>query len=124
MIQKYQKKLSRQKYNSKNYQKTLKKYYKWIRRKNNKIQNAYHQLSKHLVKKIRHNRNGKPKHTRNVSTKKWAPKLQKIGLYKLQTMIKYKSQWYGKKFTQADPFPIQPTMQQLRIQKTRPNTKN
>ena len=74
--------------------------------------------------KIRHNRNGKPKHTRNVSTKKWAPKLQKIGLYKLQTMIKYKSQWYGKKFTQADPFPIQPTMQQLRIQKTRPNTKN
>lgn len=49
MIQKYQKKLSRQKYMSKNYQKTLKKYYKWTNRKNNKIQNAYHQLSKYLI---------------------------------------------------------------------------
>ena len=34
---------------SKNYQKTLKKYYKWTNRKNNKIQNAYHQLSKYLI---------------------------------------------------------------------------
>lgn len=36
---------------SKNYQKTLKKYHKWQNRKNNKIQNAYHQFSKYLVKK-------------------------------------------------------------------------
>jgi len=52
MIKKYQKKLSRQKYMSKNYQKTLKKYHKWLNRKNNKTQNAYHQFSKYLVKKI------------------------------------------------------------------------
>ena len=50
MISKYQKKLNRQKYMSKNYQKTLKKYHKWQNRKNNKIQNAYHQFSKYLVK--------------------------------------------------------------------------
>ena len=39
-IRKYQNKLSRQKYMSKKYQKTLKKYHKWINRLNNKIQNA------------------------------------------------------------------------------------
>ena len=49
MIRKYQKKLSRQKYMSKNYKKTLKKYHKWINRKNNKIQNKYHHISKKLV---------------------------------------------------------------------------
>ena len=49
-IRKYQKKLSRQKYMSKNYQKTLKKYHKWINKRNNKIQNAYHKFSKYLVK--------------------------------------------------------------------------
>ena len=35
---------------------------------------------------------------------KWSPKLQKIGLYKLIQMIKYKAEWYGKKFIQIDPF--------------------
>ena len=54
MIRKYQKKLSRQKYMSKNYQKTLKKYHKWINRKNNIIQNAYHHFSKYLLKKAIH----------------------------------------------------------------------
>ena len=49
MIRKYQKKLSRQKYMSNNYQKTLKKYYKWVDRKKNKINNAYHHFSKYLV---------------------------------------------------------------------------
>ena len=49
-IRKYQKKLSRQKYMSKKYQKTLKKYHKWINKLNNKIQNAYHKFSKYLVK--------------------------------------------------------------------------
>ena len=36
--------------------------------------------------------------------KKWAPKLQKISLYKLVNMLKYKSQWYGKTFIQIDRF--------------------
>ena len=50
MIKKYQKKLSRQEYMSNNYKKTLKKYHKWLNKKNNKINNAYHQLSNYLVK--------------------------------------------------------------------------
>lgn len=104
MIKKYQKKLSRQKNNSKNYKKTLKKYHKWLNKKNNKINNAYHKLSKHLVKTY----DTIAMETLNIKgmfqNKKWAPKLQKIGLYKLTTMIKYKSEWYGKKFTQIDQF--------------------
>ena len=104
MIQKYQKKLSRQKYMSKNYQKTLKKYYKWINRKNNKIQNAYHQLSKYLITQYdiiaMENLNVKGM----FKNKKWAPKLQKISLYKLLKMIKYKAEWYGKTFIQVNRF--------------------
>ena len=104
MIQKYQKKLSRQKYMSQNYKKTLKKYHKWLNRKNNKIQNAYHQFSKYLVK------NYDIISMENLNIKgmfqnpKWSPKLQKIALYKLLNMIKYKSEWYGKTFIQIDRF--------------------
>ena len=104
MIKKYQKKLSRQKYMSKNYQKTLKKYHKWLNRKNNKTQNAYHQFSKYLVKKydtiIMEDLNIKGM----FQNTKWSQKLQKIGLYKLLNMIKYKSEWYGKTFIQIDRF--------------------
>ena len=104
MIQKYQKKLSRQKYMSKNYQKTLKKYYKWQDKKNNKIQNAYHQLSKYLITQYdiiaMENLNIKGM----FKNKKWTPKLQKISLYKLLNMIKYKAEWYGKTFIQVNRF--------------------
>lgn len=89
---------------SKNYQKTLKKYHKWQNRKNNKIQNAYHHLSKYLVE----NYDLIAMETLNIKgmfqNKKWAPKLQKIDLYKLLNMIKYKSEWYGKTFIQIDRF--------------------
>ena len=104
MIRKYQRKLSRQEYLSQNYKKTLKKYYKWLNRKNNKIQNAYHHLSKYLVKKY----DIITMETLNIKgmfqNKKWSPKLQKIALYKLIQMIKYKAEWYGKKFIQIDRF--------------------
>ena len=52
MISKYQKKLARQEYMSKNYKKTLNKIHKWQNRKNNKKQNEYHHLSKQIVKKF------------------------------------------------------------------------
>ena len=104
MIQKYQKKLSRQKYMSKNYQKTLKKYYKWQNRKNNKIQNAYHQISKKIVTQY----DIIAMETLNIKgmfqNKRWAHKLQKISLYQLLKMLKYKAEWYGKKFIQIPRF--------------------
>ena len=104
MIRKYQKKLSRQKYMSKNYKKTLKKYHKWTDRKNNKIKNAYHQFSKYLVK----NFDIIAMENLNIhgmfQNPKLSAKLQKISLYKLVNMIKYKSQWYGKTFIQVGRF--------------------
>ena len=104
MIRKYQRKLNRQKYMSNNYKKTLQKYYKWLNRKNNKIQNAYHQLSKYLVK----NYDIIAMEDLNIKgmfkNKRWAPKLQKISLYKLVQMIKYKSKWYAKTFIQINRF--------------------
>ena len=104
MIKKYQKQLARKEYMSNNYKKTLKKLHKWINRKNNKLQNAYHQLSKNLVKKFdiisMENLNIKGM----FQNKKWSSKLQKISLYKLLQMIKYKAQWYGKKFIQINRY--------------------
>ena len=71
MIKKYQKKLSRKKYMSKNYQKTLKKYHKWVDRKNNKIKKY---IPPHKQKKIVENYdiifNGRFKHQRNVPKQK------------------------------------------------------
>ena len=104
MIRKYQKKLSRQKYMSQNYKKTLKKYYKWQDKKNNKIKNAYHQFSKYLVKNFDIIAMEDLNIKGMFQNKKWAPKLQRIALYKLITMIKYKSDWYDKKFIQIDRF--------------------
>ena len=103
-IRKYQKKLSRQKYMSKKYQKTLKKYHKWINRLNNKIQNAYHKFSKYLVK----NYDLIGMEDLNIKgmfkNKKWSNKMQKISLYKLITMIQYKADWYGKTLIQIDRY--------------------
>ena len=56
---------------------------------------------------------------------KWSQKLQKIGLYKLLNMIKYKSEWYGKTFIQIDRF--YPSSKRCNIcgyQKKQPNTQN
>ena len=104
MIRKYQKQKSRQQKGSNNYKKTLKKYHKWQDRKNNKISNDYHHFSKYLVK----NFDVIAMENLNIrgmfKNRKWAPKLQKIGLYKLLRMIKYKSELYGKKFIQIDRF--------------------
>ena len=36
--------------------------------------------------------------------KRWAHKLQKISLYQLLKMLKYKAEWYGKKFIQIPRF--------------------
>ena len=87
---------------SKKYQKTLKKYRKWINRLNNKIQNAYHKFSKYLVKNYdligMENLNIKGM----FKNKKWSNKMQKISLYKLITMIQYKADWYGKTLIQID----------------------
>lgn len=65
---------------SKNYKKTLKKIHKWINKKNNKIKNEYHHLSKNLVEKY----DIISMETLNIKgmlkNKKWAPKMQHLQL--------------------------------------------
>lgn len=104
MISKYQKKLARQEYMSKNYKKTLNKIHKWQNRKNNKKQNEYHHLSKQIVKKFDIISMENLNIAGMFQNKKWSAKLQKISLAQLVSMIKYKSEWYGKTFIQIDRF--------------------
>ena len=104
MIKKYQKRLSRREYMSENYKKTLQTYHKWLNKRNNKIKDKYHKISKKLVK----NYDLIAMEDLNIKgmfqNKRWSAKLQRIGLYKLVQMIKYKAEWYGKRFIQIDRF--------------------
>ena len=108
---------------SKNYQKTLKKYHKWVDRKNNKIKNTYH----HISKKIVENYDIISMEDLNIKgmfqNKKWSHKLQQISLYTLLQMIKYKAEWYGKKIhPNRQILPIQQKMPPLRKNKPRIKT--
>ena len=58
------------KYMSKNYQKTLKKYHKWVDRKNNKIKKYIPPHKQKNRRKLRHHINGGFKHQRNVQKQK------------------------------------------------------
>ena len=103
-IKKLQRKLSRQKRGGKNYKKTLKRYHKWVDRRNNIIENTYHQISIELVKNFDIIAMEKLNIKGMFQNKKWAHKLQSISLYKLLNKIKYKAEWYGKNFIQVGRF--------------------
>ena len=100
MIKKYQKSLSRKKYNSNRYNKTLKTLGKWIKRKNNRIKDAYHKLSHYLVKKYDLICMETLDIREMFEQTDYSKKLQNISWYKLLEMIKYKCQWYDKIFIQ------------------------
>ena len=101
MIQKYQKRLSRQKYNSNRYKDTLKTYWKWTDKKNNKIKDYYHKITTQIVKNydiiILEDLNIKGM----FQNRHFSPKLQRIGLYNFVQMLKYKAEIYGKTFRQV-----------------------
>jgi putative transposase len=102
MIKKYQKSLSRKKYNSTRYNKTLKTLGKWIKRKNNRIKDAYHKLSHYLVKKYDLICMETLDIREMFEQTDYSKKLQNISWYKLLEMIKYKCQWYEKIFIQIN----------------------
>ena len=102
MIKKYQKSLSRKKYNSTRYNKTLKTLGKWIKRKNNRIKDAYHKLSHYLVKKYDLICMETLDIREMFEETDYSKKLQNISWYKLLEMIKYKCQWYDKIFIQIN----------------------
>ena len=108
---------------SKNYQKTLKKYHKWQNRKNNKIQNAYHQFSKYLVK----NYDIIAMENLNIrgmfQNKKWSHKLQKNRFIQITEHDKIQMRMVQKNIhTKRQILPIKQKMQHLRISKKRSNT--
>ena len=102
MIKKYHRVLSRKKYNSKRYNKTLKTLGKWIQRKNNRLNDAYHKLSHYIVK----NYDIICMETLDIKeifqNTDFSSSLQSIAWKKLVDMIKYKCEWYGKKFNQIN----------------------
>ena len=102
MIKKYQKKLSKQEYQSNRYKKTLKKYWNWVDTKNNKINDYYHKLTTEIVKKydiiIVEDLNIKGM----FQNRHLSPKLQRIGWRKFVEMLEYKAKIYGKTFRQID----------------------
>ena len=102
MIKKYHRALSRKKYNSNRYKKTLKTLGKWIQRKNNRIKDAYHKLSHYIVK----NYDIICMETLDIKeifqNTDFSSSLQSIAWKKLVDKIKYKCEWYGKKFIQIN----------------------
>ncbi|MBQ2613148.1 MAG: transposase [Methanobrevibacter sp.] len=96
MIKKYQKRLSRKKYNSNHYKDTLKTYRKWIDRKKNKIHDYYHKITTQIVKNydiiILEDLDIKEMFQDSNKSRK----LQRIAWGKFVEMIKYKAQIYGK----------------------------
>ena len=77
MIKKYQKRLSKQEYNSNRYKDTQKTYWKWVDRKNNKIKDYYHKITTEIVKKYDIIITRRPKHQRNVSKPELCLKITK-----------------------------------------------
>jgi len=100
MIKKYYRVLSRKKYNSNRYNKTLKTLGKWIQRKTNKIKDAYHKLSHYIVKKYDIICMETLDIKELFQNTDLSSRLQSISWKKLVEMIKYKCEWYGKKFIQ------------------------
>ena len=104
MIKKYQRSLSRKKHDSNNYRKELKKYWKWIDKKTNKIQDYIDKISHEIVLEYQTicmetlNIKGMMKNN------KLSSKLQRISISKFVDTLKYKSSWNKRNFIQVDRF--------------------
>ena len=104
MIQKYQKSLSRKEYNSNNYFKELKKYWKWVDKKTNKIKDFIDKTTHKIV--LEHQ--NICMETLNIrgmmKNNKLSSKLQRISISKFIDTLKYKSSWNDRNFIQIDRF--------------------
>ncbi len=102
MIKKYQKRLSRKKYQSNRYKKTLKTYWKWVDQKKNKINDYYHKITTQIVKKydiiILEDLDIKGMFQNPHNSQK----LQRIVWGKFVEMLKYKAEIYGKTIRQIN----------------------
>ena len=104
MIKKYQRKMSRQIQGSKNYYKTLKKFWKWVDKRNNKLEDFLHKLSYTIVM----NHQNIFMETLNIKgmmqNENIAAKLQAISISTFISMIEYKCHWNQRNFIQVSMF--------------------
>ena len=96
--------MSRQKYGSKNYYKTLHKYWKWIDKRNNIVEDFLHKLSHTIVM----NHQSIFMETLNIKgmmqNENFAAKLQAISISKFISMMEYKCHWNQRNFIQVSMF--------------------
>ena len=103
-INHYQKQMSRRKYGSRGYKVAQRKYWKWVNRKKNRKNDAYHRFTHYLVSHF----DTICMETLNIKgmfqNNRWAPKLQRNGLYEIVEQLRYKCDWNDNGFVQVDRF--------------------
>ena len=103
-INHYQKQMSRRTKGSRGYKVAQRKYWKWVNRKKNRKNDAYHRFTHYLVSHFStvclENLNIKGMFQNN----KWSSKLQRNGLYEIVMQLQYKCDWNDVDFVQVDRF--------------------
>lgn len=100
----YQRQMSRRTKGSRGYKEAQGKYWKWVNRKKNRRNDAYHRFTHYLVS----NFSTICMETLNIKgmfqNNRWAPKLQRNGLYEIVEQLRYKCDWNDVCFVQVDRF--------------------
>lgn len=100
----YQQQMSRRTKGSRGYKEAQGKYWKWVNRKKNRKNDAYHRFTHYLVSHFSivclENLNIKGM----FQNDKWSAKLQRNGLYEIVRQLQYKCDWNDVCFVQVDRF--------------------
>ena len=100
----YQRQMSRRTKGSRGYKEAQGKYWKWVNRKKNRKNDAYHRFTHYLVSHF----DTICMETLNIKgmfrNNRWAPKLQRNGLYEIVEQLRYKCDWNDVCFVQVDRF--------------------
>ena len=100
----YQQQMSRRTKGSRGYNEAQGKYWKWVNRKKNRRNDAYHRFTHYLVS----NFSTIFMETLNIKgmfqNNKWSSKLQRNGLYHIVEQLQYKCDWNDVCFVQVDRF--------------------
>ena len=100
----YQRQMSRRTKGSRGYNEAQGKYWKWVNRKKNRKNDAYHRFTHYIVS----NFSTICMETLNIKgmfqNNKWSSKLQRNGLYMIVEQLKYKCDWNDVCFVQVDRF--------------------
>ena len=100
----YQRQMSRRQRGSRGYQVAQRKYWKWVNRKKNRKNDAYHRFTHYIISYF----GTVCMETLNIKgmfqNDKWSPKLQRNGLYEIVRQLQYKCDWNNRDFIQVNWF--------------------